>query len=345
MQLFGPDNFGGSNRNYRGVHNFEGNFRPEMEHGHTWALYDQLHALRAEGAGNGRIPPGQYRADAGSFGEQMQRDGILPRIHLDMNDNAQGRMGELANGGEHFGHHRHHGRHHHQHHHHGHRGRHHHRHHRGSGFQGTGAPGRGVAPEGEANNGIRADQPLAPTDGMPMGIERPNAAPNSEAPWQSSGNSTTVPVQRGRASDMSVTTGPTITPQKIDEVLQQYHSPAYGRVSGQEVYDKSLQHGINPAVSLAFYVLESSAGTRGKGGRNNSWGNIRGGDARDGYKSYDNIHASLDHFLNLLSGSGYVGQGRTTLGSILPKYAPSADGNNPARYMEDMAGLIRKWSS
>ncbi len=182
---------------------------------------------------------------------------------------------------------------------------------------------------------------------MPQGRGR-QALPlpgEQQQPWQSFGKNDTVPVQRGRASDMSVTGGPTITPQKIDEVLQQYHSPAFGRVSGQEVYDKSLQHGINPAVSLAFYVLESSAGTRGKGARNNSWGNIRAGDARDGYKSYDNIHSSLDHFLELISGSGYVGQGRSTLGTILPKYAPRADGNNPGRYIEDMAGLIRKWAS
>ncbi|HEY9716145.1 MAG TPA: hypothetical protein V6C69_01645 [Trichormus sp.] len=200
-------------------------------------------------------------------------------------------------------------------------------------------------PEGEPNNGFSLEHPQPPADGMRLGSTPQELPGNPHMPWQSSGKGDTVPVQRTRASEMSVTTGPTITPQKIDQVLQQYHSPAFGRVSGQEVYDKSVQHGINPAVALAFYVLESSAGTRGKGARNNSWGNIRGGDARDGYKSYDNIHSSLDHFLNLISGSGYVGQGRTTLGTILPKYAPASDGNNTGRYIEEMAGLIRKWSS
>jgi len=233
------------------------------------------------------------------------------------------------------------------------------RHHRGGGHHSRGhhgrhgrrgghqRRGRGAAPEGDTETGDRDDQAAPAADGLPNIGQKPSIVPTEGAkPWESSGTNGTVPVPRLRsAGELKVTGASTITPQKIDEVLAQYHSPAYGRVSGQEVYDKSLQHGINPAIALAFYVCESSAGTKGKGARNNSWGNIRTGDARNGYKSYDNIHTSLDHFLNLLSGPGYVGAGKTTLGTIIPKYAPRSDGNDTGGYMNRMYGLLKKWES
>ncbi len=146
-------------------------------------------------------------------------------------------------------------------------------------------------------------------------------------------------------SEMPISHAPTITPQRINQVLEEYDSPAKGM--GQKIFDLGVKYGINPAMALAFYIQESSAGTRGAGARNNSWGNIRQG--RHGYKAYHNIeHGLVDWYERI--HQHYVGKGFHTLGrpgqrdGIIHKYAPGSDGNNEGHYIRNVANMIRKWS-
>jgi hypothetical protein len=100
-QYPGPDSFGEYNGGNQRFHGYEGTFHPHAESGYMGAFYDELHALRSQGAHNGRMPPGEYRADAA----QMEQTGFLPRLHLDMNaEMNQRQMGEAAReAGEHPG--------------------------------------------------------------------------------------------------------------------------------------------------------------------------------------------------------------------------------------------------
>lgn len=134
-------------------------------------------------------------------------------------------------------------------------------------------------------------------------------------------------------AQLTMTGPPTITPQKIDQVLASYGSPAQGM--GQKVYDMGVAHGINPALALAFYIQESSAGTRGKAVRTNSWGNEKGW-------RYNNIEDGLKRWYTNIS-QNYVGKGFNRLPNVIHKYAPYSDGNDEAAYLRTVAGLIRKW--
>ena len=96
---------------------------------------------------------------------------------------------------------------------------------------------------------------------------RPSGSPFL-SPWSASASSEQPQVAAGSLSGsfgavdgLSILGAPTISPQKIDEILASYNSPAVGY--GQAMYDLGLQYGIDPIFCLAFFVHESTAGTRG----------------------------------------------------------------------------------
>jgi len=152
-----------------------------------------------------------------------------------------------------------------------------------------------------------------------------------------------VPVPRVADSELTLSGPPTITPEKINQVLAQYHSPAQGM--GQYVYDEGVKHGVNPAMALAFYVAESSAGTRGLAVKNNSWGNERG-NGTHGYKPFESIEKSLDHWYQHIQ-KDYVNGGyhADKLGKVIPIYAPRSDGNDESNYIHSVGNMLRQWQS
>ena len=139
---------------------------------------------------------------------------------------------------------------------------------------------------------------------------------------------------------------PTITPDKIDAVLRSYNSPAAG--SGKAFYDLGVKYGIDPAYALAFFVQESTAGTKGVAATSKSLGNIRwtqgcGFANVSGYRGYGSWEQGAEDWYKLI-GQLYVGGwGLSTVEKIVPVYAPSGDNNNPASYVRVVTSLVDGW--
>ncbi len=49
------------------------------------------------------------------------------------------------------------------------------------------------------------------------------------------------------------------------------------------------------------------------------------------------------HWYMLIAGPVYVGVGLTTVEQIIPKYAPSADQNNVAAYIQAVEQAVNQW--
>lgn len=147
-----------------------------------------------------------------------------------------------------------------------------------------------------------------------------------------------------RLSAFDVRGTPTVSAALIDQVLAAYGSPMAGE--GKDLYALGVKYGIDPAFCLAFFVHESAAGTRGEAKITHNLGNIRatdGAPSRDGYRYYDTWLEGAEDWYRLI-GNVYVGSwDLTTVNAIIPVYAPSADNNDPASYIDDVEQLVSAW--
>jgi hypothetical protein len=145
-------------------------------------------------------------------------------------------------------------------------------------------------------------------------------------------------------SSFDVRGKPTISAALIDQVLSAYGSPMAGE--GRDIYNLGVKYEIDPAFCLAFFVHESAAGTRGEAVITHNLGNIRataGSPSRDGYRYYDSWLDGAEDWYRLISHV-YVGSwGLSTVDQIVPVYAPSADSNDPAAYIDDVEQLVTAW--
>ncbi len=142
----------------------------------------------------------------------------------------------------------------------------------------------------------------------------------------------------------SIVGAPSISVAQIEAVLQQYGSPAAGL--GQHLYDLGVQYGIDPAYALAFFVHESGCGTKGVARSTHSLGNIRwteGWNNFEGYRQYPTWEAGMEDWYKLVTDL-YINQwGLRTVDAIIPVYAPSGDGNNPAGYIASVESMVDSW--
>ncbi|HEY1017094.1 MAG TPA: glucosaminidase domain-containing protein [Herpetosiphonaceae bacterium] len=148
----------------------------------------------------------------------------------------------------------------------------------------------------------------------------------------------------GALSGETVIGAPTISAAKIDAVLATYGSPATG--TGQAMYDLGLKYGIDPAFCLAFFIHESTAGTRGVATVTKSVGNIRvtpGYDSYQGYRRYATWEAGIEDWYKLIRDLYIDGWKLTTVEQILPVYAPPADNNDTEAYIATVNHLISTW--
>ncbi|HEY8601417.1 MAG TPA: hypothetical protein VIL85_23525, partial [Thermomicrobiales bacterium] len=91
-----------------------------------------------------------------------------------------------------------------------------------------------------------------------------------------------------RLGSASVVGAPSIDVALIRRVLLRYNSPAVDEA--QAFYDLGVARGIDPAYCLAFFIVESAAGTQGVARTTYSVGNIRalaGQPSFEGYRRYD----------------------------------------------------------
>lgn len=137
---------------------------------------------------------------------------------------------------------------------------------------------------------------------------------------------------------------PSIEPTQIRAVLESYNSPAIDEA--QAFYDLGVAHGIDPAYCLAFFILESSAGTRGVARTTYSIGNIRarpGEPQFEGYRQYTSWREGIADWYRLIDEL-YIGEwGLTTVDEIIPIYAPSFDNNDPVSYAWSVKRLVAAW--
>ncbi len=123
--------------------------------------------------------------------------------------------------------------------------------------------------------------------------------------------------------------------------------------SAGQLYDCCVQYGVNPAVALAFFVKESNRGTAGVAVQTLSWGNQRRAWRPERaigtlttqwgpFARYVSWLDSLADWCELLLSDVYQGEGRTTVRSVLPKYAPTSE-NNTALYIQQTLDRITRW--
>ena len=146
----------------------------------------------------------------------------------------------------------------------------------------------------------------------------------------------------------SVLGKPTITASFINQVLASYHSPTAGM--GQDLYDLGVKYGIDPVYALAFFMHESLFGTTGEARVTLSLGNERCipdrpciDQDRGGYAKMNSWQDGFEQWYKLIRNL-YVAQwGRVTVDQIIPKYAPSSDGNNEAAYIAAIKHAVDTW--
>lgn len=150
---------------------------------------------------------------------------------------------------------------------------------------------------------------------------------------------------------LMVRSEPTVTPQQIEAVLAEYNSPARGH--GQEIYDLGVKYKIDPAICLAFFIHESSAGTnpawaglKDDGTFTHNIGNIictEGWRCYGRFRDYNSWSEGIEDWYKLINDL-YIGQWNlVTVDEIIPRYAPAADNNDEGAYIQGVKNLVQSW--
>jgi hypothetical protein len=160
---------------------------------------------------------------------------------------------------------------------------------------------------------------------------------------------------------------PTLTASFMNQVLAAYNSPAQGK--GQALYDLGVQNGINPAFALAFFLHESTLGTKGEASMTLSLGNLRciqntacvntaGQTCQQGescYAAFPTWEAGFKAWYSLIL-NGYIQGGINqtigknacpcvTIAQIIPVYAPASDNNDEQAYIDSLKHSLDVWHS
>lgn len=145
-------------------------------------------------------------------------------------------------------------------------------------------------------------------------------------------------------SKYSVVGKPSIDADFINQVLDQYDSPARGK--GQALYDDGIKYQIDPVYALAFFMHESTFGTKGVATKTLSLGNIRaraGQPEYHGYRKYASWEEGFEDWYRLIADT-YVQKWRLyTVDQIIPVYAPTSDHNNNTAYIQAVKNAINTW--
>jgi hypothetical protein len=135
----------------------------------------------------------------------------------------------------------------------------------------------------------------------------------------------------------SIVGAPTISAQKVNDVLCANNSPACG--TGASLYTYGAAAGIDPAWALAFFNHESSYGKAGVARYSKSIGNMRcmdGYPCVGGYAYFSSWEQGYQAYYSLLKSATYIGGGKTTIEAIVPTWAPPSDGNDDATYISSL---------
>jgi hypothetical protein len=137
-------------------------------------------------------------------------------------------------------------------------------------------------------------------------------------------------------------------------VLESASSPAL--IDAAPAYRAILAAGVDPAFCLAIFAQESAFGSAGLAVANKSPGNTRSSITGKGMVvettkgKFVRYGTWLEGFRDLAArfvAPDYIySRNRlTTIGQIIPVFAPVSDGNDPARYIESVCRLMNAWTA
>lgn len=148
----------------------------------------------------------------------------------------------------------------------------------------------------------------------------------------------------------TISGSPSLTADFINRVLTRYRSPASNTGSSWVSYSQS--YGVDPAITLAIFVHESTAGTainwvgnKASGSTTHNVGNIKCAGYATCYKGFRDYPSWAEGIrdLNRLLKEVYINRGLTTVEQIMNVYAPPGDGNNTAAYIDFINTMAEKW--
>ncbi len=150
--------------------------------------------------------------------------------------------------------------------------------------------------------------------------------------------------------DYNLQGAPSLNARQIDAILASYDSPATG--TGQIWLQLGRDYGIDPAFAVAFFILESSAGTnpgwaglKPDGGTTHNVGNIICAGYQRCYgrfRDYASWEEGIADWYRLIDVEYIKGRGTVTVEQILPIYAPSFE-NDVQGYINGVTGMVDGW--
>jgi len=178
--------------------------------------------------------------------------------------------------------------------------------------------------------------------------------PNDQWDWSRLMAEVQQRLQAAGYVDYPIEGPPTLSRERFASVLAEPPASPVTDDAGR-CYDLCLSYGVNPAVALAVFVKESNRGTLGLARQTLSWGNQRRAWRPERASSvaqtqwgpfamYGSWEESLADWCELLLGDLYKDEGRTTVRSVLPKYAPAFE-NNTALYIAQTVQRVTAWQA
>lgn len=154
------------------------------------------------------------------------------------------------------------------------------------------------------------------------------------------------------ANSQVVGTSPRLTLAQFTAVLDSASSPAL--IDAEPSYKATVAAGVDPAFVLAIFAQESGFGTVGLAVANKSPGNTRSSITGKGIEvettkgKFIRYPTWLDGFRDLAArfvakDYVYARNKLITIGQIIPVFAPSSDGNDPAGYINSVVKLMNAW--
>ena len=137
---------------------------------------------------------------------------------------------------------------------------------------------------------------------------------------------------------------PSLDATRVNDILAAYGSPLKGQ--GKAIVGLSAQYKVDDAVALAFFVMESRAGTQGEAVVTRSFGNLRpmpNAPAVDGYRQYDSWLEGATEWFQLMRALYLDTMKLNTVEDIVPVYAPATDNNQPPVMIAGIHQLVACW--
>lgn len=151
------------------------------------------------------------------------------------------------------------------------------------------------------------------------------------------------------------------TPEAFRAALANHYPNSPLMQEADAIIQAAQATGIDPALALAIWIFDSSAGTKGAGATNKNPGNVTAGGRSGGtvhnvatgevvgswqangrWRNYSSHEAAVHDWFRLLS-TGRPYQNTRTVSDIINIYAPPSE-NNTQRYVNVIMGIIDRYN-